>query len=941
MRKASASIEFACLRCFVFFAFVLSCNVTFGGVDTVKTVMSDAVRSQHMKDSVMYRIIESGEYSNASPMTVSTVCDGAEVACSNNVYTYPAGTGMGAPPVNGYPNYGCIGGFLPGPAWFYMQVSVAGDIIIFIQDTHDVDFVCWGPFENLTDGCSAGLTGGNIVDCSFSPSATETCHILNAQVGEIYILLITNFSRLPGTITFQQTGGTGQTNCNIVVNCSMIAMTTNVTSCNAASNTYSVSGNVEFSNPPPTGILMVTDMTAVPSVSQTLFPPFVSPLPYSISNIPCDGVSHTLSAVFSDSSLCSLTTQYAAPGAICPHAQISGGGTICNDGISTANITVSFSGIGPFDFTWSVDGIPQIPVTGYNGPFPYTFATNVPGIYQLVSLSNAACPGPGLISGSATVIVNPLPMPTITGNNTVCSGSSGTYVTEAGMSAYQWTVSPGGTITAGGGPNDYTVTVTWSSPGNQTVSVNYTNGQGCQANTSTVLNVNVKPLPAVTNAGNLSICSGTTITIVPVADLPGTTFSWTASGSSLYVSGFSSGSGSGINDHLVNTGFNIETVTYSVVPALNGCSGNAGIFVVTVSPVADVYFTPPSLTICSGQTTAIQVLSHATGSSFSWTATGSAPTMSGFSSGSGNMISQQLNNTAYIPETVTYTVTPVINQCTGLAAVILVSVKPSPLVILASCWDPKTITAAKPFRLKGGIPLGGIYSGTGVNGGIFTASAAGPGIKTITYSFTNTFGCTGSANQQITVLAGSAFTCGDTMTDVRDNHPYVTVKIGSQCWLAADLNYGTEISSILDQRDNCLPEKYHNPASSIEHPASVYQWDEIMNYGISVADQGLCPPGWHVPSEPEWNQLFDNYIDNGFAASPLKYTGFSGFNALLYGVRHLSEKWDYPGFATFYWSSTMSGTEKSWAHGMNDPDPSVSIYPAFRSNAFSVRCLKD
>jgi uncharacterized protein (TIGR02145 family) len=903
--------------------------------------MSDAERLQHIKDSLIYHITEPDDADSPSTMTASMTCDGAEVACSNNIYSYPAGTEMGAPPVNGYPNYGCIGGFLPGPAWFFMQVSIAGDIIIFIQGTNDVDFVCWGPFTSLSDGCTSGLTGGNIVDCSFSPNATETCHIVNAQVGQIYILLITNFTRFPGIITFQQTGGTGQTNCNLVVHCSMIAMTTATSSCNAATNTYSVSGNVEFSNPPATGTLMVTDITSVPPVSQTLYPPFVSPLPYSIPNIPCDGASHTLSAVFSDSSSCSLTTQYTAPGAICPHAQIGGGGTICNDGISTANIAISFTGIGPFDFTWSVDGVPQAPVTGYNGPFPYTFATNVPGLYQLVSLSNAACPGPGLISGSATVIVNPLPVPTITGNTSVCSGSYNMYATEAGMSLYQWTVSTGGIITSGGGPNDYLVTVTWSSPGNRTVSINYTNGQGCQANNPAVIDVNVKPLPAVTNAGNLSICSGTTINIVPVADLPGTTFSWTASGSSADVTGYSSGSGSSINDHLVNTGFNIETVTYSVVPALNGCTGNASIFVVTVTPVADIYFIPPSLTICSGQTTAIQILSHAAGSSFSWTASGSASTMSGFSAGTGNMISQQLNNAAYVPGTVTYIVTPVINQCAGSAADIVVSVKPAPIVNLTSCWDPKTISTAKPFRLKSGTPLGGTYSGPGVSAGIFTASVAGTGIKTITYSYTNTFGCVGSASRQITVLAGSAFNCGDTMTDVRDNRKYATAKIGSQCWLAEDLNYGSEISVTTDQRDNCLPEKYHNPASSIEHPASVYQWDEIMNYGISLADQGLCPPGWHIPSEPEWNQLFDNYIDNGFAASPLKYSGFSGFNGLLYGVRHLGEKWDYPGFATFYWSSTASGNGKSWAHGMNDPDPSVSFYPAFRSNAFSVRCLKD
>lgn len=109
----------------------------------------------------------------------------------------------------------------------------------------------------------------------------------------------------------------------------------------------------------------------------------------------------------------------------------------------------------------------------------------------------------------------------------------------------------------------------------------------------------------------------------------------------------------------------------------------------------------------------------------------------------------------------------------------------------------------------------------------------------------------------------------------------------------------------------------------------------------TVSTQGLCPPGWHVPTEGDWSTLFANYISNGFAGSPLKYSGFSGFNAILSGAWHLNKNWDYQGFATFFWSSTGHGTNKAWAHGMNDTDPSVSIYPSFRSNAFSVKCIHD
>jgi uncharacterized protein (TIGR02145 family) len=121
----------------------------------------------------------------------------------------------------------------------------------------------------------------------------------------------------------------------------------------------------------------------------------------------------------------------------------------------------------------------------------------------------------------------------------------------------------------------------------------------------------------------------------------------------------------------------------------------------------------------------------------------------------------------------------------------------------------------------------------------------------------------------------------------------------------------------------------------------LYQWDEVMQFDETPADQGFCPPGWHIPTENDWNTLFAVYINNAFAGSPLKYSGYSGFNALLTGARHINRGWDFQGFATFFWSSTLRSDNKAWAHGMNDPDPSVSLYPASRVNAFSVRCLKD
>ncbi len=988
-----------------------------------------------------------------NPRDVSLTCDGAQVSCSNNIYSYPAGTtGSAPPPVLGYPNYGCLG-TQPCPAWFYMQVGVAGDIIIFIQQSgnHDVDFICWGPFTSLTDGCAYGLTGtcdvpfqpvccdntspgcinfyprGNITDCSFSPNSTETCHILNAQVGEMYILLITNFSTLPGTITFSQTGGTGVTNCNIVVHCSMIAITGNPSACDALTNTFSIPGNIEFTNPPPTGTLTITDNTAVPPVSQTFSPPFVSPLPYNLTGIPCDGVVHFLTAAFSDSVTCTMTEQFTAPPANCPEAQISGGGEICNDGISTVPVSISLVGVGPYNFTYAINGVSQPPVNNYSGASPYVFNTSTPGTYTLVSVSNSVCTGTGPVSGLATVIVDPLPLPTITGSGNVCAGSTGIlYSTEPGNSNYQWTVSAGGTITSGGTASDNTVTVTWNTPGAQSVSINYHDSHGCTAAVATVFPVTVNPLPTPIITGNNIVCKGTT-GVIYTTQAGMNNYSWIVSAGGTITSGGTA------SDNTVIVTWNTagaQTVTVNYNDA-NTCTANAPVvFPVTVLPLpvpaisglallcvgtsGVVYSTQPGMTnyqwtVSGGGTVTAGGTSTNNSVTITWNASGPQSVSVNYQNVNGctaaistvypvtvnpmpgtpgaiigtAVLCQGLAGVSYsvgaVTNATTYSWTLVpgaagiitgnttsiiinwsaaftgtasltvngMNSCgTGAASpVFSILVNPKPLVSFIMCTDSITITTAKIIQLREGIPLGGTWSGVGVNTatGTFNPAIAGLGAHTITYSYTNVYGCINTASHLITVINPGLFNCGDNLKDERDNKLYKTVLIGVQCWMSESLNYGFAIGSTQFQFDNCTTEKYcfgDNPSNCTNY-GGLYQWDELMSYTNVPGSKGICPPGWHVPTEAEWTLLFSNFINNGFAGSALKVTGYSGFNALITGVNFFNRSFSFNNFAGLYWSSDSHGPSKAWAHGMNSFNPSVSYYPSSRSNAFSVRCVKD
>ena len=115
-----------------------------------------------------------------------------------------------------------------------------------------------------------------------------------------------------------------------------------------------------------------------------------------------------------------------------------------------------------------------------------------------------------------------------------------------------------------------------------------------------------------------------------------------------------------------------------------------------------------------------------------------------------------------------------------------------------------------------------------------------------------------------------------------------------------------------------------------------------MKFDNTSGAQGFCPPGWHIPTENQWGILFNYYISNGFAGSPLKYTGYSGYNAFLTGARFGNINWNFNNFAILYlvinrpWEFQSLGTWFEY-----EENPSVSYYPSSRTNAFSVRCIKD
>jgi len=279
-------------------------------------------------------------------------CFDASPFCSDQSYNFP-NTTSGSAPVG--PDYGCLG-TQPKPIWYYLKIGQSGTIELDLsQSSGDIDFAMWGPFTSLPLGCNI-VMGGSLppLQCSYSTSATETIAwgMLggtgsgastppNAQVGEYYIVLMTNFNGSAGTISLNQTGGTGATDCSIVDNCLITNFTANISAC--TNDLYTVNGVIEVINPPDNGDLIVEDCNGDQTIVASA--PFTASLyNYTLSNLNADGIACDVEVYFSDEITCSQIINYTAP--VCA--------VLCNFDLLDISI-LPCNGINKFDITGSVE----------------------------------------------------------------------------------------------------------------------------------------------------------------------------------------------------------------------------------------------------------------------------------------------------------------------------------------------------------------------------------------------------------------------------------------------------------------------------------------------------------------------------------------------------------------------------------------------------------
>lgn len=211
-----------------------------------------------------------------------------------------------------------------------------------------------------------------------------------------------------------------------------------------------------------------------------------------------------------------------------------------------------------------------------------------------------------------------------------------------------------------------------------------------------------------------------------------------------------------------------------------------------------------------------------------------------------------------------------------------------------------------------------------------------------------------------------------TFTDSRDGNEYNWVKIGDQIWMAENLAYLSSVNMVADGSEDAAGSYYYvsgyNGTNVVDAKATanyttygvLYNWTAAMDGEASTTTnpsgiQGVCPTGWHLPSDAEWTELTDYLGGQSVAGGKLKETGTThwsspntgatnetGFTALPGGTRDGYGTFDSVGYSGIWWSATEGSADGAWYRDLYYSSSNVGrSYGSNKQFGFSVRCLRD
>jgi uncharacterized protein (TIGR02145 family) len=227
---------------------------------------------------------------------------------------------------------------------------------------------------------------------------------------------------------------------------------------------------------------------------------------------------------------------------------------------------------------------------------------------------------------------------------------------------------------------------------------------------------------------------------------------------------------------------------------------------------------------------------------------------------------------------------------------------------------------------------------------------------------TNSVGTAYGNEVSFTTLSASTFTCGtSTVSDV-DNNTYNTVQIGNQCWTQSNLKVSKYRNG--DNIPTGLSDVQWGSTSSGAYaiynndPANDGLYGKLYNWYAVTDSRGLCPTGWHVPSDAEWTMLTTFLGGESVAGGAMKSTATqptpggwnapntgatnsSGFTGLPGGYRDSGGGFGNLGDYGYWWSSSDAGSGFAWVRYLIYGNASAYRNYYYLRGGFSVRCARD
>jgi len=579
-------------------------------------------------------------------------------------------------------------------------------------------------------------------------------------------------------------------------------------------------------------------------------------------------------------------------------------------------------------------------------------------------------------SNMIEMTVNPL-LPASVSNEAnpsgaICAGTlvifTATPVNGGTAPAYQWML--------GGNPIPGATNSTYSSPtlGNGTVIsvVMTSNASPCVTGspaTSNEIVMIVDPiLPASVSIAadpTGAICAGTSVTFTATPTNGGTApaYQWMLNGNPVSGETNSTYTSSTLGDGRLIT----VVMNSNAAPCLSGSPATSNQIEMVVNPEAPVSITitPSANPVCSGIPVIFtsSIVNGGTAPLYQWKLNGanvSGATNANYtcSPADGNTISCVLTSNA---------------SCT--------TGNPATSNVVTMTVDPAVpVSASITASLYAVMPGTQVtYTATVVNGGTapvyqWKVNTTNVGTNSTTYAYTPANGdkisCVITSNSTASCLSNNPATsniivavvyttgtaCPGLPTIDYNGLIYNTVQIGNQCWLRENLNIGTMINNTVVQTNNGITEKYcyNDTPINCDVYGGLYQWNELMQYVTTQGAQGICPSGWHVPTEAEFITLATYVGGASTAGGKLKEAGTGHFNlpntgaTNEYGFTALPSGYSYNNTmfsnikqAGYFYTSTDVPANGVVFRSVASATASLGTYFNYRTTGNPVRCLKN